>query len=229
MKILTNFPIVNARNVFSELSTLRIRPLRKAWKRPMSISDYLKGGLDTEQWEDYRRFCPRTEIMVFRRPDKKRFTGFRTVKENWATTFALLPGDYLLVAGEWKHGVEAISLSPPSGVIEPKDKGSMARCAKREYEDETGITLKEVIPLSGSKGISINSRNSSQVYFPFLGIVKTPIRPKKTKLDKDEQIQIVQIHLNDWLTLIEKGKVIDDCAITTTYLALQRLGRMKID
>lgn len=224
------FPIVNADNIFEILERLRI----KKWPHtqpPMDLNGYAAGKLTEEQKEEVRRFAPKSEVVFLRDPNGNSFIGFRSVGKNWVSIFTILEDSLLPIVAEFKHGAEAISIGFPSGAgrREAEFKDSMSACAKREFEEETGIKLQEVILLSGPEGIPISGRQSTQRFFPFLGVLPKDLICSQSKLDRTEFLQVVLIPLKEWIRLIEQGKVTEDSSISLTFLALRQLGRLKIE
>ncbi|MBI3572716.1 MAG: NUDIX domain-containing protein [Candidatus Kerfeldbacteria bacterium] len=219
------FPRVTATNIFEVLRELGIKP----WdhERPtMSLEEYIASDL-TEEQRGELKFAPKSEVVFLKQPNGHPFTGFRSVGKNWATTFALLPGRYVPIVAEWKHGTEQISLVPPSGVMNKSDSGSWEACAKREFEEETGMVLESVESLTGNQPLGVSSRQSTMCFYPFLGNIDGPHMRGQSKLDVTEHLKLVVISLGDWLSLIEGGWVLDQVGITTTYLALRRLHLLR--
>lgn len=225
------FPIVTADNLFEVLNSLGIRNWPH-FQPPMDIEDYLAGNLTDRQLEEARRFAPKSEVVFLQDPRGKPFRGFRSVIRNSMTAFTLFPDDLLVITAEFKHGAEVVVLVPPSGVptrTEADLEDPMSACAKREFWEETGVKLKEAISLSGPEGIPSITRYSTHRFFPFLGIPKMPISPRKQRHDSTEFLKVVLIPLQEWLKLIECGKVLDAHSISITLLALRRLERLKVE
>lgn len=230
MKTKYGFPIVNASNIFEVVADLGIRK----WpyiKPPMDLKDYLAGDLTLKQREEVDRFAPKSEVVFLEDPKGKIFRGFRNIAKNWVTVFSLLEDDLVVLTAEFKHGAEVICLVSPSGVPGRKDFGfedPMMECARREFWEETGIELDKLILLSGPEGNAVSARQTTQRYFPYLGIPKMPIFQTKQKLDHNEFLRVLLIPLKEWLDLIAKNMIVDECAITCTFRALQHLGRLEI-
>jgi len=223
------FPIVNAENIFEVLKERRIT----VWpyiQPPMSLEDYAAGNLTETQQEEIRRFAPKSEVVFPQDPKGNPFTGFRSVGKNWVSVFTILGDNLLPIVAEYKHGAHTISIGFPSGVPGRKEsdfKDPMSACAKREFLEETGIELEDLVLLSAPEGIPISGRQSTQRFFPFLGILPESIHPQP-KLDSTEFLQVLLIPLKEWVKLIEQGKVTEDSSISLTFLALLRLSRLKI-
>lgn len=216
-----NFPVVSAKNIFGVVNQLGIN----AWKKKeqtMSLSDYLERDLSEDQKADLR-FAPQSEVLFLVTPKGVPFTAFRSIGRDWVTVFVLLPGDLVPLIAEWKHGAEVISIVQPSGV---PDKGeTMDFCAKREFQEEAGIELTSLIPLS-KEGIPVSSRQSTQRCYPYLGFPKTPIEPKPSRLDDNENLAVILMPLKELILFISSGSVTEECTISTTFLALAKLQKI---
>jgi len=226
MKFRCGFPVVNADNIFKVLKKRGIT----IWPQvqpTMSLENYLKGQLTPQQLDEARRFAPKTEVIFLKNPDRNLFTGFRSLGKNWASVFAFIEDDLLPIVGEYKHGADCVSIGFPSGVSNKREP-EMATVGKREFLEEIGVKLEEVILLSGPEGIPVSGRQSTQRFFPYLGILNQGSISPKPKLDPTEFLQVVLMPLREWLKLIERGKVTESSSITLTFLALRYLERMKI-
>jgi|WetSurMetagenome_2_1015567.scaffolds.fasta_scaffold534274_1 hypothetical protein len=226
MEIKYGFPVVTD-NIFKVIDDLGIHPWPKV--RPtQDLKEYLAGDLGQTAWEEANRFAPKSEVVFLENPKGGIFRGYRSVGKNWVTVFTLLDG-LIPITVEFKHGSEDICLVPPSGVPARKDfesQNPMENCAKREYLEETGIELEKLIPLSNPKGNAVSPRQSTQRYFPYLGIPKLPVIQTDQRLDKNEALKIILVPLGYWLQLIKENQIVDECAITCTFRALQELGRL---
>jgi hypothetical protein len=221
-----NLPIVTAATVFPFLESVGIRPWTKL-AEPVLLDEYREREL-TDQQRSELRFAAKNEVVFLQQPMGGEFRGFRTIIKNWATTFCLLPGDFVPIVAEWKHGAEIISLAPPSGVPSKADNGSMSACAKREFEEETGMTLEKVIYLGPMSGIPINCRSLTTTFCPFFGKVAEPLVVGPSKLDATEHLKLVLFPLNEWMKVVLHGMTGDDCSISTTFLALNYLERISV-
>ena len=228
-------PIVTAETIDEVLEELGIRPWKQV-RPPQDLHEYAASDLSDAARNELERFGPKGQAMFLKTPQGSPFTGFRSVGRNWATVFALIPNEdneqdpLVPIVGEWKHGAEVITLNPPAGVPSKEDRQfgePMARCGKREFEEETGIELKSITALS-ERGIAVSSRQTTQLFFPFLGVVKEPLETKPTKLDGTEDLKPLLISLSEWMKLIDAGLVSDASAYGVTFLALRRLGRLPL-
>ncbi len=213
-------PIVTAERIFLDLEQLGISRWKKT-EPPLPLAEFLKRTL-TDFDRQNLRFAPKVEVASFRNPlDQSIFRGFRTLGSHGSVVFSLLPGDLIPICSEFRHGCETISLNLPGGTI---GQETPEVCAKREFEEETGISLGELIPLT-THGVPLDARSSIRRNFSFIGVPQEPIQAQSPQLDSSEVLRVVLISLEDWLKLIERDQVSDGFSIITTFLALRKLGR----
>lgn len=219
MKTKFGLPVANADNVFEILRSLGIVRWDRAGE-PISVIDYLKESLDEEEKRDLK-YLPRVEVVGFNAPGAGMFRGFQLSGIHGVRVFALIDG-FVPICGEFQHGCEDIILDLPGGHIE--DEEDYAICAKREFEEEVGLTLEKVIPL-GSRGMTINARRTKARNFSFIGILKKPIVCKSQRLDGNEHLKVILVSLDDWLKLIEQ-EFAQSFSVATTFIALRKGGEL---
>lgn len=216
-------PIVRARDVFKTLETLGIRPWPKIETLP--LEKYKERNLNSDQLRELERFCPKIEVGIFEDPKHRPFANFCP---NWRSNtgthvFTLLPDSLIPIAASFRHGAEVISLILPGGMLEPDDI-SLAQRAKDEFEEETGIQLAKVIPLTNEQdlGTPLSSQQTSFRACGFWGIPVYPLVINPPKLGDTEFLRTVLIPLSDWLELIETGQVYEASPIVSTFLAMRK-------
>ena len=232
-------PVVE-RDIFEFLEQCGITPWGKLTP-PMALDEYLRQDLNPEQQSELR-FAPKSEVLFLRQPNGEKFRGFRTVLRDWASVFTLIydmreditvDRHLVPIICEYKHGADVISIALPSGVP-GRNEASLPReeamriVAQREFQEETGILLEQVLPLGNPQGVVVASRNCTQRFFPFRGILQKEHDPIPQQLDKTEILKALLIPLPYWLNLIEKGSLpegyaIEVSAVAATYLALHSL------
>jgi 8-oxo-dGTP pyrophosphatase MutT (NUDIX family) len=242
---LYDWPIVTAADCSNRIREMGIKPWQAA--RPaIPIGDWLDAIGDMEPAEqeplalEYRKFCPEVEMQPLVHPNKPTYTSrfFRTRYKPWVTVFALIPYDgkfYVPVTAEWKQGNRLITLVPPSGVPGEAEARIEDVCARmratalREFQEETGFTLVDVVLLGPANGLWDQVRNAELHFFPFLGVLREPLERKPPKPDESEVLKVVLFELDEWLKVINAGEIpegfgIESCAVTTTFLALTCTG-----
>lgn len=214
-------PLANADNIFDIAESLGVVKWKMS-EKPILISDYLKQDLSVEE-KNNLKYLLKVEVATFIDPKGKIFRGFRSTGASGSVVFTLLPGNLVVVCAEFMHGCEEIMLDLPGGMIDPGEDPSVR--AKKEFEEESGIILKEVIPL-GSSGTTPFARRINTRTYSFMGIKDDPVIVKKQNLDECEYLRVVLVHLDDWLKLIDREKV-DGKSVITTFRALRKLGLVK--
>ncbi|OGN20681.1 MAG: hypothetical protein A2910_02705 [Candidatus Yanofskybacteria bacterium RIFCSPLOWO2_01_FULL_39_28] len=190
---------------------------------PIAVEEYPETNLTSQEIKIKRRL--RVEISQFLSPSGKIFKGFRLggVKGVKGTrVFTVLDEDLIPICAEFQHGLGEVLFDLPGGEVEPGEDPAV--CAKREFEEESGIILKNVISLS-SVGMPVAARYRSARNFSFIGIVSDPVELKLQKLDINEHLKTVLVSLDDWLKLIDR-EMVQSYSASTTFLALRRLEGM---
>lgn len=234
-------PVVD--DLIGYLKQVRLEPWPQI--RPaIDLEEYMRGDLTPEQKSELR-FAPKGEVLFLRQPDGKEFRGFRSVLRDWASVFTLiyemgedttLGRHFVPIVCEYKHGADVIGISLPSGVPGRREANlskqeAMLSTGKREFEEETGLLLKELVPLGNPHGLVVSARNNTQTFFPFLGLLEEGAKPRPQRLDRTEVLKTVLLPLDYWLRLIEQeelpeGYVVEVSAVAGTYLALRALKLM---
>jgi 8-oxo-dGTP pyrophosphatase MutT (NUDIX family) len=220
----SGFPIVTADNVDFVLDSLGVHN----WPQiapPMELSAYVASDLTEEQTAELR-FAPKVEVLTLQTPRSEVYRGFRTSGKDWSTGLCLLPGNLVPTAVEYKAGADQRTYTLPSGTISKADLETddpEASCIKREFREETGFAVKQVIPLTG-KPLLVAGRNSTLRYRPYLIEVLLPLQVYYQKFDRHEHLQIVLFELEEWLKFCREGSGVEATAVSTTYLALHELN-----
>lgn len=214
-------PVVSKDTIFPVLNDLGL----KVWKpieKPVPLEQYKQGNL-TEAQKKELIYAPQIEAVTFLTPRGDQWHGFRTISRHGTVVFCLLPDNLIPICAEFRHGCEVISLNLPGGVVYTTEKPE--ECARREFEEEIGINLKELTPLT-TRGVPLEARRTNMRNFSFLGVPADPITVNAQTLDKNEFVQRLLIPLDDWLRLIEDDMVQDGYSIITTFLALRKLKKI---
>jgi len=218
---ITDIPIIPLRNLEEGLRGLGIK--REKISSVESLSD-LNPALLSERQRGQLKYAPKTEVLKF---EGNEDLWFRSNAKDWATTFVLLPGDLVLLISEYAAGADIVVVASCAGVPDPNE--SFADCAKREVEEESGVILERVVPLSQT-GLPISLRKSTERVYPFVGIplIKDgQVVCKPSKDDPDEKIKPFLMTLQDYWEFISSERFNNsvtgrDCA----YAALRYLGRI---
>lgn len=227
-RYLYGLPVATADNILDIVSELGVDP----WPHTqpvMPLDNYRQLDLTEEERQELDRFAPKVEVLTLAHPGGSIYHGFRHVGRDWAGVFTLLPDDFVPVVGGYLHSSDQVQVSLPAGGPTKNEKqlaDPWTACAKREFEDETGIYLDRVERLTASATV-IAGGQSTMRYYPCLGYPRFPIEVRRQELDESEKLGVVLMPIEEWLRFFDQGNV-EDCSVTTTYLALRRLGLLNI-
>jgi ADP-ribose pyrophosphatase len=101
----------------------------------------------------------------------------------WVNVVALTPDGDIVLVEQYRHGVGAILVELPAGIIDPGD--TPASAAMRELREETGFTAQE-LHLVGS--MDANPATQTNRSYSFLAIGAT--RAGDQRLDETEEIEV---------------------------------------
>jgi ADP-ribose pyrophosphatase len=110
-----------------------------------------------------------------------------------------------------RPAIEKTIVEIPAGIVEKNE--SLAACARRECEEETGYrprTLKKLITYAHAEGYS----TGYITLFAGTNLVKTG----GTKLDRTEFVEQVSMPLEKLLRMVRQNKIIDSKTILCTML-----------
>lgn len=219
LKTKYGLPLANADNIWKVIRSSGIAN----WKTvadPIAVEDYPETNLTSQEIKIKRRL--QVEVSQFLTPSGETFKGFRLSGGKGTRVFTLLDEEFIPICAEFQHGCGEVLFDLPGGVMEPGEDPTV--CAKREFEEESGIVLKNIISLS-SVGMPVVARYFQARSFSFIGIASDPIELKLQKLDANEHLKVVLVGLDDWLKLIER-EMVQAYSASTTLLALRRLQNM---
>lgn len=218
----TGFPILTAYDLYGQIAQLGI-----VKRQILYATDF--GKLDLDKLSDAQRgqlrFAPVNEVLMLEGSDD---LWFRTRARDWACTLVVLPGDFVPLIAEWKHGADIISITPPAGI--PRREESMAVCAKREFEEETGILLDRVEPVSGSRGYPLSGRKLTETCFPFVGYplltADGSLVLRERRLDATENLLTFLMPLAEYYQFLGEQYENECGSFAAAYAALRKLDRL---
>jgi len=212
-------PVANADNVLKIVKSSGVADWKKVANSAV-VENCPEFNLFCREVEVKRRY--KIEISQFLSPNGEVFNFFRLAGGCGTRVFTLLDGGLVPICAEFQHGCGEVLFDLPGGRLEIGEDPAV--CARREFEEESGIILEKIIPL-GSVGMPIAARHFDARNFSFIGIASNPVESQLQKLDPDEYLKVVLVNLDDWLKLIER-EVVQSYSVSTTLLALRRLQGM---
>jgi 8-oxo-dGTP pyrophosphatase MutT (NUDIX family) len=143
---------------------------------------------------------------------------FVAVREDFALVAAVTAADELVLVRQWKHGIGAVTLELPGGIVHDEEP---AAGAARELAEETGYVCAELRPLGA--GPLDPSKETNRVHL-FLG-TGAALRTEP-ELDETEEIEVELMPLRRVREAIAAGEIDAPTSVAGIYLALDRLGRL---
>ena len=151
----------------------------------------------------------------------KEVSWFVLKKPNAVCVFCLTKEGKVVAIEYFRPGIQKIVFDLPCGYI---DKGETPlKAAKRELMEETGFAAKKFIYLGEYAG---NSQGDTLMLPCFLALGGE--KAGKQKLDYGEEIDVKILSLKQLLNKIKTGKFADSTRVATVFLALEKLGKLKI-
>ena len=217
MKTKFGLPLANADNILAFVQSSGIANWRIT-ADPVAVEDYPETNLTGQEIEIKRKL--RVKVSQFLSPSGEVFRSFLIpYSGNGTRVLTLLDGGLIPICAEFMPGCGEVLFDLPGGVQEPNEDPDI--CAKREFEEESGIVLKSIISLS-SVGMPISARRLKARTFSFIGIASNPVMIKPQKLDASEHLKAILVSLDDWLKLIDR-EMVQSYSASATFLALRRL------
>jgi 8-oxo-dGTP pyrophosphatase MutT (NUDIX family) len=131
---------------------------------------------------------------------------------NWAATVCINTDGNLVLAEQYRHGVQRLSLELPAGVIEPGEEPLAA--AKRELLEETGYQAPTWLTIGACATDPSNHSN-----YAYLFLARDAYLSKKQELDAEEEIAVRHHGIDEVLAMIHAGKVIHGIHLTALLWA----------
>ena len=132
----------------------------------------------------------------------------------WVNIIPLTKENKVIMVRQYRFGSEEISLEIPGGIVEPQEDPLLA--AKREMEEETGYSSKEVQEIGK---ISPNPAFMSNYLFTY--IANNVEKKGDQQLDAMEDIEVLEVELNKIPSLIAQGKIDHSLVISAFFLLNQ--------
>ncbi len=151
----------------------------------------------------------------------RKVSWFVLKKPNAVCVFCLTKEGKVVAIEYFRPGIRKIVVDLPCGYI---NKGETPlKAAKRELMEETGYAAKKFVYLGEYAG---NSQGDTLMLPCFLALGGE--KAGKQNLDYGEEIEVRILGLKELLGKIRAGKFADSTRITAVFLALEKLGKLKI-
>ncbi|MEW5986293.1 MAG: NUDIX hydrolase [Chloroflexota bacterium] len=130
---------------------------------------------------------------------------------DWINVIPITPEGQVVLIHQFRHGVEAVTLEVPGGMVHPDDP-SPAVSAARELMEETGYQAEAIIPIGT---VAPNPAILSNRCHSFLALNVRPAGP--IQLDSAEDIAIELVNVQEIPELIASGRIDHALVIAAFY------------
>lgn len=159
----------------------------KPWKRLSSVISF------QDRWLTVRSY-------TLERPDGALIEPYHIVEENeLVCIFALTDENEVVAIEEYRVGPDAMTLGLIGGIVDDTDE-DIEHAALREFEEETGYRLRELVPIG--RAYSNWARHNNQITF-YIGFGATPSGTQK--LDATEEIEPVLVPFEKFMAYDFEG------------------------
>lgn len=142
---------------------------------------------------------------------------FVNIKPEVALILPITSDGNIIFVRQYRHAVGEFFIELPAGSFEPTEE-SAESAAKRELEEETGYTAKEVTKIT-----TLYDKPSKDTNKIHLFLAKDVIKSGEQKLDITEEIDVVLIPQESVRDKIIQGEICVAGTVAAIYLALNFL------
>jgi ADP-ribose pyrophosphatase len=148
-------------------------------------------------------------------------TGDYFILENpdWVNMVALTDEEQIVLVRQWRHGVAAVELEIPAGMVD-KGEGPL-EAAARELREETGYAARSMHLLGK---VAPNAAYQSNTCHTVLA--EGCSRLHETDFDPGEDIELVLVPLAELPALVRSGQLSNGMVIAALFWWLERTGKV---
>jgi ADP-ribose pyrophosphatase len=140
-------------------------------------------------------------------------TYLRGVRKDYSTIVPFVSDDEILVIEIYRHIVDSIQIEVPSGYIDGGETPKQA--AIRELAEETGYTVKDVIPIGTSTPDYTMFEQKGNIFVGY-GLVKE----QEQSLGIMENINVATMKISEVRKLLLEGRILNAASIVALYRAI---------
>ncbi len=154
----------------------------------------LSEPLTASEQQQLSIYAPKIEVLRLDNFPGQVYT--RTAARDWALCLVMFPNDEVALVVEYLHGADKVIVTVPAGT--PGEDETMIDCAQREAEEELGVQVERIIPLS--KSLYLSPRRTAECCHQFLAFAKctgSEVVTAARSTDDFEEIEVVLTSLTD--------------------------------
>jgi ADP-ribose pyrophosphatase len=138
----------------------------------------------------------------------------------WVTAMAVTDDNKIILARQYRHAIDEISLELPGGCVDDTDK-SLQDAIIRELLEETGYEFSKFDYLGK---ISPNPSTNNNWMHMFLATGGKKV--KEQQLDHNEEIEVELYSISELKKLLDDNKIIQAMHVTCIVYGLKKLGEL---
>ncbi len=139
--------------------------------------------------------------VVRRSPRTGRTATYQVLRiGDWANVVALTPDDEVVLVAQYRHGLDAVTLEIPGGVLDPGEDGDV--CAARELAEETGYTGDPPVLLG-----TVHPNPAIQDNACTTWLIRGARRTAEPTPDEGEDIEVVTVPRREIPALLRQGRI----------------------
>ncbi len=141
---------------------------------------------------------------------------------DWVTAVAITREGKVILERQYRHALGETDLEIPGGCVDKEDASYEAAIA-RELLEETGYRFDKIEYLGKTSSNPSTNSNLMRMYLATGGE-----KVGEQDLDPGEDIELVLVSVDELVKLVREEKFIQAMHTVAIYLALEKLGRLRI-
>ena len=141
---------------------------------------------------------------------------------DWVTAIAITKDGRVILERQYRHALGKTIYEIPGGCVDKSDVDYEAAIA-RELLEETGYKFEQFEYLGD---ISANPSTNANMMHMFLAFDGELVADQQ--LDAGDDLEVLFVSIDEFIELFKQGAFLQAMHSTAIYLALQKLGRLKI-